>query len=79
MRLIFATNNQHKLKEIVTSVSDKYEVLGLKDVNIDEEIDMMLEDLIPHKNRISMFSDSIIKKISWKSELLTKQQIEITR
>ena len=38
MRLIFATNNQHKLKEIVSSVSKKYEVLGLKDVNISEEI-----------------------------------------
>lgn len=38
MQLIFATNNQHKLKEIVASVTDRYKILGLKDVNISEEI-----------------------------------------
>lgn len=38
MRLIFATNNQHKLQEIKAQVGDSYELLGLSDVNISEEI-----------------------------------------
>jgi XTP/dITP diphosphohydrolase len=38
MNLIFATNNQHKLKEIVDIIGDTTKVLGLQDVNISEEI-----------------------------------------
>jgi XTP/dITP diphosphohydrolase len=38
MQLIFATNNQHKLKEIVAAIDPRYKVLGLKDVDIVEEI-----------------------------------------
>lgn len=38
MRLIFATNNQHKLQEIKKQVGSQYELLGLADVNISEEI-----------------------------------------
>ena len=38
MRLIFATNNQHKLKEIIAAINSEYEVLSLKDVKISEEI-----------------------------------------
>jgi XTP/dITP diphosphohydrolase len=38
MQLIFATNNQHKLKEILALLDQKYDVKDLKDVNISEEI-----------------------------------------
>jgi len=38
MQLIFATNNQHKLEEINALLGEKYELLGLKDLQIDEEI-----------------------------------------
>jgi XTP/dITP diphosphohydrolase len=38
MRLIFATNNKHKQEEINALIGNQYEVLGLKDVNIVEEI-----------------------------------------
>jgi len=38
MQLIFATNNQHKLEEISALLSRNFELLGLKDLNMDEEI-----------------------------------------
>jgi len=38
MQLIFATNNQHKLGEIDAMLGEKYELLGLKDLHMDEEI-----------------------------------------
>jgi len=38
MQLIFATNNQHKLEEINALLGERYQLLGLKDLQIDEEI-----------------------------------------
>jgi XTP/dITP diphosphohydrolase len=38
MQLIFATNNQHKLGEIDALLEDKYELLGLEELQISEEI-----------------------------------------
>jgi len=38
MQLIFATNNQHKLSEIAALLGGKYQLLGLKDLHISEEI-----------------------------------------
>ena len=38
MQLIFATNNQHKLEEISALLSRNFELLGLKDLDMDEEI-----------------------------------------
>jgi len=58
----------------------KLKDLGFKPTRqIDEEIAMMLEDLVPHKTRISMFNDSIVKKIRWQSKLLEKQLIEVVQ
>ena len=38
MQLIFATNNQHKIEEINALLGEKYQLLGLKDLQMDEEI-----------------------------------------
>ena len=38
MQLVFATNNQHKLGEIDALLGEKCQLLGLKDIHIDEEI-----------------------------------------
>lgn len=38
MQLVFATNNQHKLEEIDALLGEKFELLGLKDLSISEEI-----------------------------------------
>ena len=38
MQLVFATNNQHKLGEISALLGGSFELLGLKDLNISEEI-----------------------------------------
>jgi XTP/dITP diphosphohydrolase len=38
MQLIFATNNQHKVEEISALLGKKYQLLGLKDLHIAEEI-----------------------------------------
>ncbi|HBH06249.1 MAG TPA: non-canonical purine NTP pyrophosphatase, RdgB/HAM1 family [Flavobacteriales bacterium] len=38
MKLIFATGNEHKIKEVSRSLSKEIELLGLSDVGIDEEI-----------------------------------------
>ena len=38
MDLVFATNNQHKLLEINTILSDTFKILSLKDINCNDEI-----------------------------------------
>ncbi|MFP4025011.1 MAG: non-canonical purine NTP diphosphatase [Thiohalospira sp.] len=38
MEIIFATNNQHKLKEIQQMLGDRFKLLSLSDVNIYEDI-----------------------------------------
>jgi XTP/dITP diphosphohydrolase len=38
MKIVFATNNQHKLMEIGDLLGDSFTLLNLKDVNIKEEI-----------------------------------------
>lgn len=38
-KLIFATNNESKLREVREILKDEYEVLGLKDLNITEDIE----------------------------------------
>jgi len=38
MQLVFATNNQHKLEEIDALLGDSFQLLGLKDLQMNEEI-----------------------------------------
>jgi len=38
IKLVFATNNQHKLQEIKQILGDSIELLSLNDINCDEEI-----------------------------------------
>lgn len=38
MKLVFATNNQHKLKELQAILGDHFELLSLKDIGCFEEI-----------------------------------------
>lgn len=38
MEIVFATNNQHKLREISSLIGSRHRVLGLRDLDMDEEI-----------------------------------------
>ena len=38
MKLVFATNNQHKLEEVTKIISNDFELLSLKDINSFEDI-----------------------------------------
>ncbi len=38
MKLVFATNNKHKLAEIQQVLGDKFEIISLKDLNFSEDI-----------------------------------------
>lgn len=38
-KLVFATNNKHKLEEVKNVVGDNFEIISLKDINCLEEID----------------------------------------
>ncbi len=38
MEIVFATNNLHKLEEISALLGGNFQLLGLKDLNISEEI-----------------------------------------
>ncbi|MCF6185600.1 MAG: non-canonical purine NTP diphosphatase [Bacteroidales bacterium] len=38
MKLVFATNNKHKLKEVKEILDNQFEILSLKDINCFEEI-----------------------------------------
>ena len=39
MKLIIATNNEHKLSEIRAMLNESIEVLSLKDINLDADIE----------------------------------------
>jgi XTP/dITP diphosphohydrolase len=54
MKILFVTNNKHKLKEIRSALNDRVEVFGLNDVDINEEIPepfCTLEENAVHKAR----------------------------
>lgn len=38
-KLVFATNNTHKLEEVREVVKDTFEILSLKDINCNEDVD----------------------------------------
>lgn len=44
-RLIMATNNEHKLREIRQILADRYEVMGLRDIGCEEDIPETAETL----------------------------------
>ena len=37
MKLVFATNNRHKLEEISAIIGDKIEILGLNDIGCHDD------------------------------------------
>jgi XTP/dITP diphosphohydrolase len=44
-RLVFATNNEHKLQEVSDILRENYEILSLKDIQCDEDIPETAETL----------------------------------
>jgi len=38
MKIVFATNNKHKLEEINALLNEKFDIIGLKEVGIEEEV-----------------------------------------
>ena len=38
MKIVFATNNKHKLEEVKNIINNRFEILSLKDINCFEEI-----------------------------------------
>ncbi|MFH0756460.1 MAG: RdgB/HAM1 family non-canonical purine NTP pyrophosphatase [Bacteroidota bacterium] len=38
MKIVFATNNKHKLEEIKALLDEKFDIIGLKEVGIEEEV-----------------------------------------
>jgi XTP/dITP diphosphohydrolase len=38
MKLVFATNNQHKLNEVRRMLGERFNVLGLSDIGCNEDI-----------------------------------------
>ena len=45
MRLVFATNNKHKLEEVRSILGDRVEVLSLNDINCHDDIPETAETL----------------------------------
>jgi len=59
MKLVFATNNQHKLKEVQEMLSNSIEVLSLKDIGCFEDIE---ETEITLEGNAKLKADYITKK-----------------
>ena len=59
MKLVFATNNLHKLKEVQEMLSDSIEVLSLKDIGCFEDIE---ETEITLEGNAKLKADYITKK-----------------
>jgi len=45
MQLVFATNNENKIKEIKSALGNEFEILSLKDINCNEELPETQETL----------------------------------
>lgn len=67
MKLLFVTNNEHKLKEIKAALDDRFEILSLSELGINEEISEPYETLeenaihkakyIFEKHHLNVFAD----------------------
>jgi len=55
MDLVFATNNQHKLKELQAILGNEFHLLSLKDIGCDEEIPEEQETLEGNASQKSYF------------------------
>ena len=55
MDLVFATNNQHKLKELQAILGDEFRLLSLKDIGCEEEIPEEQETLEGNASQKSYF------------------------
>ncbi len=55
MELVFATNNQHKLKELQAILGTQFKLLSLKDINCNEEIPEEQETLEGNARQKAMF------------------------
>ena len=64
-KLIFASNNQHKLKEI-RQVFDKYEILSLKDIGFTGEIK---EDGLSFQENAYIKCETVMKYVKEKTSL----------
>ena len=54
MKIVFATNNEHKLKEIREILGDKFEIVSLKDIGCD--VDIPLKRMHIRKPNISLIT-----------------------
>ena len=67
MKIVFATNNQHKLKEVREILGEKFEVMSLNDIGCHEDIEetadtlegnsMIKTQYIFNKYRVNVFAD----------------------
>ena len=64
-KLIFASNNQHKLKE-VRQIFDKYEILSLRDIGFTEEI---IEDGLSFQENAFVKCEAVMKYVKEKTKL----------
>lgn len=55
MKLVFATNNQHKLKELQQILGDEFQLLSLNDIGCNEEIPENQETLEGNASEKSFF------------------------
>lgn len=62
MRLILATNNSHKLSEIKDILGEDFDILSLKDVGINTDIDENGETLLENSRIKAMSVSSILEK-----------------
>lgn len=62
MKLILATNNEHKLSEIKDILGDGFDILSLKDVGINTDIEENGETLLENSRIKAMSVTSILEK-----------------
>ncbi len=55
MELVFATNNQHKLKELQAILGNEFHLLSLKDIGCNEEIPEEQETLVGNASQKAFF------------------------
>ena len=64
-KIIFASNNQHKLKE-VRQIFDKYEVLSLRDIGFNQNI---VEDGLSFQENAFIKCEAVMKFVKEKTNL----------
>ena len=76
MKIVFATNNAHKLRELREIMGDKIKILSLNDINCHEDIPETAPGNLHYRADATQADLDWFRENGWKWKASTKQNAE---